>query len=437
MKAFTSFLAVLTLAAPLSSCAPSFDTPPDLQPLLQAYANPTAEVGSQIMSEVADEIAKAAEEIQNSEIFEEILQVIIDVQQELDAATVKTCSGGTSQGSDCDADTDCRPGVCDGGTDEGSDCDADTDCPGGGTCAHPGVCDGGTSEGSVCAADTDCPGGGTCGFGTCVSTGDVVLGQTCEDGANKGNECVDDTDCPDGTCGGGVVVPTPNGQINVNYICPGWDERQFDPDWLKTCDGGANDDSACTGVEDCPGGTCVEAAPPRENGTIKLTMTLDSAGIGRVVWGTADNCLYLVPTDGENFQASYDGGVALDLGDPVSPSEDITKLIVTFLMEGDIGFDGDTYRINQSFRVVLALESALEILVDVGEPALAETFNYFFFFEGLIQGIHDATGVFGCSLEESQCFERICDGGANDGSACTTNADCPEGTCESRERFSW
>ena len=228
-----------------------------------------------------------------------------------------------------------------------------------------------------------------------------------------------------------------NGQINVNYICPGWDERQFDPDWLKTCDGGANDDSACTGVEDCPGGTCVEAAPSRENGTIKLTMTLDSAGIGRVVWGTADNCLYLVPTDGENFQASYDGGVALDLGDPVSPGEDITKLIVTFLMEGDIGFEKDTYRINQSFRVVLALESALEILVDVGEPALEETFNYFFFFEGLSQGIHDATGVFGCSLEESQCFERICEGGANDGSACTTNADCPEGTCESRERFSW
>jgi len=381
MKAFASFLVVLALAAPLSSCAPSFDTPPDLQPLLQAYAQPTAVVGEQIMSEYADEIAKAAEEIQDSQIFEEILQVIIDVQQELDDATVKTCSGGTSQGSDCDADTDCRPGVCDGGTDEGSDCDADTDCPGGGTCAHPGVCDGGTSEGSVCAADTDCPGGGTCGFGT---------------------------------CGGGVVIPTPNGQINVNYICPGWDERQFDPDWLKTCDGGANDDSACTGVEDCPGGTCVEAAPPRENGTIKLTMTLDSAGIGRVVWGTADNCLYLVPTDGENFQASYDGGVALDLGDPVSPSEDITKLIVTFLMEGDIGFDGGTYGINQSFRVRLENAAFLVILVDVGDigdPALSETFNYVFAVT-VAQCVRDANAppespcTFGCSLEDSRCFDR-------------------------------
>jgi len=356
MKALTSFLAVLTLAVPLSSCAPSFDTPPDLQPLLQAYANPTAVVGSEIMSEVADEIAEAAEEIQNSEIFEEILQVIIDVQQELDDATVRICDGGDSNGNDCDDDTACPDG-------------------------------------------------------TCVSTGDIALDQICDGGTNNGGDCTTGTDCPGGKCGGGVVIPTPNGQINVNYICPGWDLGKFDPDY--------------------------QAEPDPENGRIVLTMTLDSAGIGRVVWGTADNCLYLVRTGGENFQASYDGGIALDLGDPVSPDEDITKLIVTFLMEGDIGFDGGTYRINQSFRVVLALESALEILVDVGEPALAETFNYFFFFEGLGQGIRDATGVFGCSLENRECFELFCEGGANDGSACTDNADCPEGTCESRELFSW
>jgi hypothetical protein len=249
MKAFTSFLAVLALAAPLSSCAPSFDTPPDLQPLLQAYANPTAVVGSEIMAKVADEIVEAADAIQDSEIFEEILQVIIDVQQELDAATVKICDGGAMNGSDCSADADCPDG-------------------------------------------------------TCSSTGDIVLGEICDAGTNKGNDCVDDTDCPGGRCGGGVVIPTPNGQIQVNYICPGWDERQFDPDY--------------------------EAEPDPANGTIKLTMTLDSGGIGRVVWGTADNCLYLVPAEGENSQASYDGGIALDLGDPEPSGQDITELIVTF-----------------------------------------------------------------------------------------------------------
>ena len=236
MKAFASFSRSARPSRAPSARARHLSTPPpDLQPLLQAYENPTAVVTSEIMAKVADEIAKAAEEIQDSEIFEEILQVIIDVQQELDAATVKTCSGGTM-----------------------SDCSADADCP----------------------------------DGTCVSTGDVVLGQTCNGGTNNGGDCTANTDCPDGgECGGGVVVPTPNGQINVNYICPGWDEGQFDPGY--------------------------EAAPdPAKNGRITLTMTLDSGGIGRVVWGTADNCLYLVPTGGENFQASYDGGVALDLGDP-------------------------------------------------------------------------------------------------------------------------
>jgi hypothetical protein len=282
------------------------------------------------MSEWADEIAEAAEEIQNSEIFEEILQVIIDVQQELDAATVKTCSGGAMNGSDCSADADCPDG-------------------------------------------------------TCVSTGDVVLGEICDAGTNKGNDCVDDADCPGGTCGGGVVVPTPTGQIQVNYICPGWDESQFDPGY--------------------------EAEPDPANGTINLTMTLDSGGIGRVVWGTADNCLYLVPTGGENFQASYDGGIALDLGDSVSPSEDITRLIVTFLLEGDIGFDGDPYRINQSFRVRLENTAFLVILVDVGDPALSKTFNYVFAVTPA-QCVRDVNAppespcTFGCSLEESRCFDK-------------------------------
>ena len=351
MKAFASFLVVLALAAPLSSCAPTFDTPPDLQPLLQAYAQPTAVVTSEIMAKVADEIAKAAEEIQNSEIFEEILQVIIDVQQELDAAAVEICDGGAMNGSDCSAETavtDCPDGTCvstgdivlgqtcEDGANKGNECVDNTDCP--------GVCDGGTNEGSECTADTDCPGGGTCG----------------------------------GTCGGGVVVPTPTGQIQVNYICPGWDVRQFDPGY--------------------------ETEPDPANGTINLTMTLDSGGIGRVVWGTADNCLYLVPTGGENFQASYDGGVALDLGDPVSPSEDIRKLIVTFLMEGDIGFDGGTYGINQSFRVTLENTAALVILVDLADPALSETFNYIFGESS--EGIRDATGLFQCSLEESRCWDE-------------------------------
>jgi hypothetical protein len=311
----------------LSSCAPTIPQAPDLQPVLEAYENPTAVVDGEIMGEVADEIEEAAKGIEDSEIFEEILNVIIEVQQELEASTAMTCSGGANNGN-------------------------------------------------ACTENADCP------DGTCVS--DLVLGAACSGGTNDGSECATDADCPGGTCGGGLILPTPTGAIRINYICPGWDESQFDE----------GDD----------------AEPDSTNGSIDLFMTLDSGGIGRVVWGTADNCLYLVPNEGDSCeaagcsQASYDGGVALDLGDPEPLGQDITQLLVTFVLEGEIRLDDILFRINQSFRVTLADESELVILVDIGDPALKETFNYVF--RGDEQFIEDKNGVFGCSLERSVCFDQ-------------------------------
>jgi len=350
-------LTVLALAIPLGSCGQGIDAPPapDLQPLLQAYANPTAVVDGAVMAEWADDIAEAAAEIEDSEIFEQILELIKDVQEELEASTAKTCNGGANNGS-------------------------------------------------ACTSNTDCP------DGTCVAT-DLVFDATCSGGDDDGQACDvgDDTACPNGTCGGGVTIPSPTGSIRVNYICPGLDPSQFDPDYLKTCDVGSNAGSACTDDADCPDGTCVQAAPDPANGSIDLFMTLDSAGIGRVVWGTAAKCIYLVPNEGGDCQASgcseasYDGGVALDLGEDVPPGQDIDQLLVTFLIEGTIGFDGIDTRINQSFRVTLADESFLVILVDLADPALSQTFNYIF--RGDDQLIRDKNGVFGCSLERSECFD--------------------------------
>jgi hypothetical protein len=332
---------------------------PDLEPVLEAYANPSATVTSDIMAEVADEIAEAAEALENSQVFDEIIDVIINVQEELENATARTCKGGSN-------------------------------------------------DGGVCTDDTECP-DGTCGA-------DLVLGGVCSGGTNDGGDCAANADCPDGgQCDGGVTVPSPTGAIRINYICPGWDERQFDDGY--------------------------DESPDSTNGSIDLFMTLDSGGIGRVVWGTAAECLYLVPTEGEDAceaagcsEASYDGRIALDLG-PDWVSEDIRELPVTFVVDGDIGFEGDTFRINQSFRVVLAVELGLVILVDIGDPALSETFNYIFAADA--QGIRDASGTFGCSLEESFCFNLLCEGGTNAGSVCTTSADCPEGECIENPLFSW
>ena len=379
-----SVLTVLALAAYLGSCAPSFPTAPDLQPVLQAYENPTVEVGSEIMAVWADKIEEAAQGIEDSEIFEQLLNVIIDAQQDLESSTARTCKGGANNGNTCTDDEDCPNGTC------------------GGDLVLGGVCNGGTNDGGDCAENSDCPGGGT--------------------------------------CAGGVTLPSPTGSVRLNYICPGWDPGQFAPGYLQTCKGGANDGSACTDDADCPDGACVEGRPGSENGSIDLFMTIDSGGIGRVVWGTADQCRYLLPNEGDDCEAdgcseaSYDGGVALDLGDDWF-SSDIESIPVTFVVEGTIGFDGEPFDIKQSFRVILAVESALEILVDIGEVPLEETFNYIF--AGETQLIRDVTGVFGCSLEDSLCFDLVCDGGTNDGNACIDAADCPEGTCVSRERFSW
>ena len=84
---------------------------PDLEPVLQAYESPTAVVDSEIMAAFADEIAQAADSIEDSEIFAEILKVITDVQQDLENAAARICNGGTNNGNACIDDgnrQDCR-----------------------------------------------------------------------------------------------------------------------------------------------------------------------------------------------------------------------------------------------------------------------------------------------------------------------------------------
>jgi hypothetical protein len=179
-----------------------------------------------------------------------------------------------------------------------------------------------------------------------------------------------------------VYLPSPTGFIRVNYICPGWDERQFDPEY--------------------------DAKPDPADGAIDLYMTLDSGGIGRVLWGTAGDCRYLIPNDGTNCEAngcsraSFDGGIALDLSDIDWVSEGLVELVITFIFEGSIGFEGRDFPLNQSFRQT---DVGLEILVDIGEAPLEETFNYFFAGTGE-QFIRDAGGFFGCSLQERRCFDE-------------------------------
>ena len=72
-----------------ASCAEELDVPPapDFSGVLEAYARPSAEVSTAIMAEVGDELLETRELLEESEVFEEILDVIADVQVELDEST--------------------------------------------------------------------------------------------------------------------------------------------------------------------------------------------------------------------------------------------------------------------------------------------------------------------------------------------------------------
>ena len=168
----------------------------------------------------------------------------------------------------------------------------------------------------------------------------------------------------------GEGFPSPSGVVEVHYTCPGWDD-DTDP------------------------------------GTIELTMTLRGGDIEPVIWGLANECRFLVRVGSEDFQASYDGDIAVHLGDLVPPGQDLYQLAITFATIGTIGFGGNGFGIDQSFRVALSSDDAgravldrLEILVELNDGG---TFVYVFEEESTTQGIRDATGSFGCSLVERQC----------------------------------
>lgn len=327
MKYLIFLFAAVFFSASLGSCAPTLPSPPDVKSRLDAYENPTGVVGSEVMAAVADKIEEQRDDVEDSEVFDEILAVIADVQADLDEATVKACNGGAMDGSACDADEDCPDG-------------------------------------------------------TCVSN--LVLNGTCNGGANDGSGCADDADCPDGTCGGGVVFPSPNGALQAEFICEGWDESQTELD--------------------------------PANGVINLWLTLADGGIGPVVWGEADACMFPAVTETDRFEASYDGGIAVHLGGPVSTSQNLYELPITFFVAGIIGFEGAALEVDVSFRVALSFDEMsgdvgldrLEILVEVPDnlvqvPGNTEYFVYFFELDTLAQGIRDATGTFGCSLENRNC----------------------------------
>jgi len=73
----------------MTSCGEQLDIPeaPEFDEVLQAYADPRAQVSSAIMAAVGDQLLEIREQLEESEVFAEILDVIVEVQVELDRNT--------------------------------------------------------------------------------------------------------------------------------------------------------------------------------------------------------------------------------------------------------------------------------------------------------------------------------------------------------------
>jgi len=126
MKAL-SLVTASAVVGLLSSCD-SLDLPPapDVQPVLDAFEKPTATVTGPIMEAVADAIAQIRDDIEDSDFYDEILKVIIDVQAEIDESTdengnldigggvtLPTPNGGVSIDFTCEGWDDPSPTVPD------------------------------------------------------------------------------------------------------------------------------------------------------------------------------------------------------------------------------------------------------------------------------------------------------------------------------------
>jgi len=81
-------LTVLLFLVAFGACVPSVEIPdpPDMQPLLLAYADPSAQVGSDLMAEWEGPIVETRQAIDETSMPEQVLTLVEELQDELDAA---------------------------------------------------------------------------------------------------------------------------------------------------------------------------------------------------------------------------------------------------------------------------------------------------------------------------------------------------------------
>lgn len=177
--------------------------------------------------------------------------------------------------------------------------------------------------------------------------------------------------------GGGVTFPSANGFAGITFICEGWE----DP---------------------------TPAPPNPDNGTMLLNMLLAQGSIASLVWGFLEDCKFLQRVGDRRLQALYRGGIAVYFEEPLSPTDDLYRAPVTFVVVGFLVIEGIELPINDLFRVTFTFDGNGNlvpgaVLIDILVELADETSFVYSFDTALVQQLRDGAGVLNCSLENSNC----------------------------------
>jgi len=100
LSSFPKVTALVALSGLSGACGPSLDLPPppdvNAEERVALFAAPDAVVLPEIMNEVADSIAEIHDEVERSSFYEEILDLVVDVQDEIYDENGNVNLGGTT-----------------------------------------------------------------------------------------------------------------------------------------------------------------------------------------------------------------------------------------------------------------------------------------------------------------------------------------------------
>jgi len=324
------------------------------------------------------------------------------------------CIAGTNSGDRCNGDDDCTGGLCTGngacvdGPFEGNGCDGPEDC---------GVCLRGSNTGNPCSLDAQCPG----------------ASKICIGGANDGMACTVIGNCPGGecsapcevhscvstTCIGGLSEGRP---CNLQFPCSGGSCAETS-DCTAVCydeeTGAAG--GHCASQTDCPEGQRCAGSCNSSNTCLKMRngapLPLSSEGTSVCI----DSQFFTDVTGTRNI-ITGEHAVNYELRSVTVLSDGVTSRPCPVC--GGFCAGGSPDNLSNSRCDGSCSAGPLECRYGPAKGNSCTT--------NAECGTDSLCGAADCRFDDDcdVCNTAYCNGGGNDGFACTADSGCPGGTCE-------